>query len=207
VSFLRIAGAGLAVALALSATAKAAPPGPRDADWPCEQIKVSQLSLAAVWSGPQLDQAQDDWRQDRKVADLVEATAQRRMPIEQAQKEIDAFSAQAGQQRQTKLLQVLAGLFSVLDAERSSVIAGLDRFGARQKELAAELRDDNEKLHSLQADAKSQASDFNQMLQQVTWEAQIYQDRRQALRYACDVPGKIEQRLFGLARAIQGAMQ
>jgi hypothetical protein len=207
VSFLRIAEPVMAVALAILAPAEAAPPGPRDADWPCEQIKVSQLSLAAVWSGPQLDQTQDDWRQDQQVADLVQETAQRRMPVEQAQQKIEAVAAQAGQQRQTKLLQVLAGLFSVLDAERSGVIAGLDRFGARQKELAAELRDDNEKLHRLQADSTSRASDVNQMSQQVTWEAQIFQDRRQALRYACDVPGKIEQRLFGLARAIQGAMQ
>jgi hypothetical protein len=41
------------------------------------------------------------------------------------------------------------------------------------------------------------------MTQQVTWEAEVFQDRRQALSYACDVPGKIEQRLFSLARSIQ----
>ena len=102
---------------------------------------------------------------------------------------------------------MLAGLFSVLDEERNSVIAGLDRFGSRQKELAAQLRDDNEKLRTLQANPKSDAGDVNQMTQQVTWEAQVFQDRRQALRYACDVPGKIEQRLFALARTIQEAMQ
>ena len=45
------------------------------------------------------------------------------------------------------------------------------------------------------------------MTQRVTWEAQVFQDRRQALRYACDVPSKIEQRLFALARTIQDAMQ
>ena len=134
-------------------------------------------------------------------------TAQRRVPIEQAQEKIHAFAAQAGDQKQPKLLELLAGLFSVLDEERSSVIAGLDRFGARQKELAAELRDDNEKLHTMQADPKSDAGDVNQMMQRVTWEAQVFQDRRQALRYACDVPGKIEQRLFALARTIQDAIR
>ena len=30
-----------------------------------------------------------------------------------------------------------------------------------------------------------------------------FQDRRQAIGYACDVPAKIEQRLFAIARQIQ----
>jgi hypothetical protein len=202
-----VVGLALSIALATATTARSAPPGPRDPDWPCEQIKVPQLSLAAVWSGPPLDQKQDDWRLDQHVADLVEETAQRRMPIEQAQQKIQAFAAQGGDKKQPKLLQLLAGLFSVLDDERSSVIAGLDRFGARQKELAAALRGDNDKLRAMQTDAKSDASDINQMTQKITWEAQVFQDRRQSLRYACDVPGKIEQRLFALARTIQEALQ
>ena len=204
---IRATGVALGIAIVTSATARSAPPGPRDPDWPCEQIKVPQLSLAAVWSGSPLGQNQPDWQQDQQVADLVQETAQRRVPIGQAQEKVQAFAAQAGDQKQARLLQLLAGLFSVLDEERNSVIAGLDRFGSRQKELAAQLRDDNEKLHTLQADTKSEAGDINQMTQRVTWEAQVYQDRRQALRYACDVPSKIEQRLFALARTIQDAMR
>ncbi len=149
-----VVGLALGIALATATTAASAPPGPRDPDWPCEQIKVPQLSLAAMWSGPPLDQRQDDWRQDQHVADLVEETAQRRMPIEQAQQKIQAFAAQGGDKKQPKLLLLLAGLFSVLDDERGSVIAGLDRFGARQKELAAALRDDNEKLRAMQSRCK-----------------------------------------------------
>jgi hypothetical protein len=37
----------------------------------------------------------------------------------------------------------------------------------------------------------------------VMWNAEVFQDRRRSLSYACDVPGKIEQRLFALARTIQ----
>jgi hypothetical protein len=203
----RVAILALGLASATVATGRSAPPGPRDPDWPCEQIKVPQLSLAAVWSGPPLDKQQDDWRQDEQVADLVHETAQRRVPIEQAQEMIRTFATQARDQKQPKLLQLLAGLFSVLDEERSSVLAGLDRFGARQKELAAELRADSEKLRTLQADAASDAGEVNQMTQRVTWEAQVFQDRRQASRYVCEVPGKIEQRLFALARTIQESLQ
>ena len=67
--------------------------------------------------------------------------AQRRVPIEQAQDRIHAFAQQAAEQKQPKLLELLAGLFSVLDDERGAVIVGLDRFGVRQKELATAIRE------------------------------------------------------------------
>jgi hypothetical protein len=200
--------ARLALAALVAATvAEAAPPGPRDPDWPCQQIKVPRLSLAAIWSGPPVDLQQSDWRQDQQVVDLVHDVAQRRVPIEQAQDRIHAFAQQAGDQRQPKLLEVVAGLFSVLDDERGAVVVGLDRFGVRQKELAAAIRADNEKLRTLQAEPSADASEVNRMAQQVTWDAEIFRDRRQALSYACDVPGRIEQRLFALARIIQQELQ
>jgi hypothetical protein len=200
----RILAAGLAFGVTLGAAA-AAPS--RDPDWPCQQIKVPQLSLAAIWSGPPLDAHQDDWRQDQQVVELIHDVTQRRVPIEQAQADIRAFAARAGDQKQAQLLRLLAGLFTLLNDERSTVVAGLDRSGARQKELAARLRSDNEKLRSMQADHAADAGEVNQMTQRTTWEAQVFQDRRQALSYACDVPGKIEQRLFALARTIQEVLQ
>lgn len=187
--------------------ANAAPPGPRDPDWPCQQIKVPQLSLPAVWSGPPLDQQQTDWQQDQQVVDLVHNAAQRRVPIEQAGDRIHAFAQQVRERREPKLQELLAGLFSVLDEQHGAVLAGLDRFGARQKELAAAIREDNEKLRTLQADPSADASEVNRLVQQVTWDAEVFRDRRQALSYACDVPGKIEQRLFALARIIQQELQ
>jgi hypothetical protein len=196
-----------AAALFATAAANAAPPGPRDPDWPCQQIKVPRLSLAAIWSGPPLDPQPTDWRQDQQVVDFVHDVAQRRVPIEQAGDRIHAFAQQAGQQRQPKLLALLAGLFGVLDDERGAVVVGLDRFGLRQKELATAIREDNERLRTMQANPSADANEVNRMVQQVTWDAEVFRDRRQALSYACDVPGKIEQRLFALARIIQQELQ
>ncbi|HEY3846909.1 MAG TPA: hypothetical protein VGL95_07325 [Acetobacteraceae bacterium] len=199
----QIAALILAGVLLTGTLADAAPPGPRDPDWPCQQIKVPQLSLAAVWAGPSVDPQQIDWQHDQSVADLVNEIAQRRVPLAQAQTKIQTFAQQAQAQKQQKLLAVLAGLFNVLNAERSTVIAGLDRFGVRQQELAAGIRQDNEKLRQMQADSAADTGQVNQMVQRVTWEAEVFQDRRQSLSYACDVPGTIEQRLFALARTIQ----
>ena len=199
----RAAVTGLGMILLASSAAHAARPGQRDPDWPCQQIKVPELSLAAIWSGPAIDPRQTGWKDDPEIVDLVHQLAPRRESLSQAQALIHDFAQRTGDRKQTKLLALLAGLFSVLGDERDSVMSGLDRFGGRQKELAVDIRADNEKLHAMQSDSASDPKAVQQMVQKVTWSVTVFQDRRQALRYACDVPGKIEQRLFALARQIQ----
>lgn len=190
----------LVAALSVSAVAGAAV---RDPDWPCQQIKVPELSLAAVWSGPPVDPQLTAWQDDPQVADLARTLASRRTPIDHAQGLVHEFAQHEAARKQPRLLALLAGVFNVLDTERDSVMAGLDRFGGRQKELAAEIRSDNEQLHALQAAPASNPDAVQQMAQRLIWEVELFQDRRQAISYACDVPAKIEQRLFALAHQIQ----
>lgn len=175
----------------------------QDPDWPCQQIKVPELSLASVWSGPEVKSDDTGWRDNPAVTQAVQQLAPRRVPTEQANAVIRDFAQQAGDQKQAQLMQLLVGLFSVLNQERSSVLLGLDRFGGRQKQLALEIRADNEQLRAQQADATSDPKLIQQMTQKLLWESEVFQDRRQAIRYACEVPSKIEQRLFALAHQIQ----
>jgi hypothetical protein len=198
------------VALALmlfAGSAEASQLGPVDPNWPCQGVRVSSLQVAQVWPGPAIDGAASAWQNDENVAALVRGIAQRRVPLNEAKARIETFAEHAGADRQAKLLKVVAGLFFVMNAERSSVIDGLDRAGARQKELAATLRDDNERLLQSQSTAKANAGQANQLQQKVAWEAEVFQDRRQSLRYACDVPSKIEQRLLVLAKTISQQLQ
>jgi hypothetical protein len=198
----------VALALVLFAgSAAASPIAPVDPNWPCQGVRVSSLQVAQVWPGPAIDGAALAWRDDENVAALVRGIAQRRVPLDAAKARIQTFAQHAGADRQAKLLKVIAGLFSVMNAERNSVIDGLDRAGARQKELAATLRDDNERLLQSQSTARANAAQANQLQQKVAWEAEVFQDRRQSLRYACDVPSKIEQRLLALAKTVSQQLQ
>jgi len=178
-----------------------------DPDWPCQQIKVADLSFGSAWSGPPVDPTQINWKDDNQIADLVQILSPRRKPIDQAEAIIDDFARQSGDRKQPRLMKLLAGLFTVFDTERDGILAGLDRFGRRQKELAAEIRADNEKLHALQVETTADAGTIQRLTQQVAWEAEVFQDRRQAISYACDAPSKIEQRFFALARHIQQILE
>jgi len=190
-----------------AASAHAAPPGPIDQDWPCQQVKVPVLSVASVWNGPPIDTADRSWSNDPAIADLASRLAERRMAIEQAQQTITAFAEHLGANKQAKLVMLFAALFDVLGQERASVMTGLDRFGQRQKELAAQIRTELEALRAEQGAPEPDQAKLANLGQRLGWDTQVFNDRRQTLSYACQVPDTMAQRLFQLARTIQQLLQ
>lgn len=187
--------------------AGAAVPGHNaDPDWPCQQIKVPELSVGAMWTGPSIDAYRTTWSQDPQVAGLAARLMQRRLPTEQATAEIAAFAEQAGAQKQAKLLALFAGVFADASQERDSILAGLDRFGRRQKELATAIRAESEKLHGPPSATETDVAPTAGLQNRLQWDLKVFQDRRESLGYACQAPGLVEQRLFALARAIQAQL-
>lgn len=166
-------------------------------------IKVPSLSLAAVWSGPPIDAYANTWSADSQIADLASRLAQRRLPLDQAKTDITNFATSAGADKQTKLLTLVAALFDMMNQERSSVVAGLDRFGARQKDLANDIRTRVDKLHTLQAAPDQDTTQTAALGDQLQWDTRLFEQRRQTTQFACAVPDLIEQRFFALARLIQ----
>jgi hypothetical protein len=195
----------VAVVQAGWAPARAAYPV-RDPDWPCQAIKVPDLSLGAIWNGPAVDADSQAWSRDPRVAGLVERLVQRRFPIEQARADIKAAALAAGPARQTTLLLTLVGVFQTLGRERGEVLDGLDRYGKRQKQLAEQVRGEGEALRQMQAQPQSDPARMQQMVERITWDTRVFEDRRQMLSAACDVPTSIEQRLYAIAQAIQAAL-
>jgi hypothetical protein len=42
---------------------------------------------------------------------------------------------------------------------------------------------------------------------QLVWETRIFEDRQRVIKFVCEVPTAIEQRLFALGRVIQQEME
>ena len=112
---------------------------PRYPDWPCAQAKVPEISLAAVWNGPALDDAANRWNDDAKVSALVPRLAARRTPLDEAEKMIAAFLAEAPAKRSERGKLLFAGLFDTLNAQRSSVMSGIERVTRKQREAADKI--------------------------------------------------------------------
>src|SRR5204862_3688723 len=133
----------IGIVLGVLASGSASPAAdPRYPDWPCSQAKVPEISLAAVWAGPPLDDIKNKWKDDTKVSALVPKLAARRTAPEDAQKAITEFLASSGPDKATAGKLLFAGLFDNLNAQRSSVLNGLERITRKQREAADKIRSD-----------------------------------------------------------------
>ena len=180
---------------------------PRYPDWPCAQAKVPEVSLAAVWNGPALDDATSKWKDNPEVSALIPRLAARRTPLDQAEKAIVDFISKSAAEKKEKGKLLFAGLFETLNAERTSVMNGLERVTRKQREAADKVRSDTLALQALQdASVKDQAK-IDELGNQLVWETRIFEDRRRVIKFVCEVPTAIDQRLFAFGRVIQQEME
>jgi hypothetical protein len=176
---------------------------PRYPDWPCAQAQVPEISLAAVWAGPPLGDAEEKWKNDPKVSALVGKAAARKTPLDDAQKAITEFLSAPGTDKMATGKLLFAGLFEQLNAERSSVMGGLERVTRKQRQAADKIRADTIALQALQDVTPPDQPKIDELGNQLVWETRIFEDRRRVVKFVCDVPTAIDQRLFALGRTIQ----
>lgn len=195
-----------ALVIALSGTtARAA--DPRYPDWPCTQAKVPEISLAAVWAGPPLDDVQNKWKDDARVSALVAKLAARKTPLDEAEKSVKEFLAASGSDKTANAKLLFAGLFDTLNAQRSQVMNGLERVSRKQREAADKIREETLQLHTLQGATPRDEAKVEALSNELIWKTRIFEDRSKVVRFVCEVPTTIDQRLFALGRVIQQEME
>jgi hypothetical protein len=195
------------MAIALASPGRALAADPRYPDWPCNQIKVPEMSVAAVWAGPPIDDVESIWEQDPAVRNLVAQLAARRTPLEDAEKIISGTITGDPAERQRKAKLIFAGLFKALSHERSEVMNGIERFSRKQRDFADQVRSTILQLRELQNTPGHDQTKVDELIGRVEWDTRIFDERSKTIGYVCEVPVLIEQRLFALARAIQQSLE
>ena len=193
----------LLLACALAALSSPVRADPRFPDWPCVQPKVPELSAATMWNGPSIADVGNTWQGDDKIKDLVAQISARRTPLDAAQKAIAEFIVGTPAEKQQKAKLVFAGVFDTLSSERNEVMDGLERTSRNELDLATKIKTDVADLRGLEDKSDSDQSKVKDLANEVEWSTRIFEDRRKTIRYVCEVPSTIEQRLFALARMIQ----
>ncbi|AWM08871.1 hypothetical protein [Bradyrhizobium symbiodeficiens] len=194
------------VALALSGTAAHAA-DPRYPNWPCTQAKVPEISLAAVWAGPALDDAETKWKNDAKITALVAKLSARKTPMDEAEKSVKDFLAASSADKTNNAKLLFAGLFDTLNAQRSQVMNGLERVSRKQREAADKIREEAIQLQALQGATPRDEAKVEALGNELIWKTRIFEDRNKVVRFVCEVPTTIDQRLFALGRVIQQEME
>ena len=170
----------IAIGAWLAVTASAASADPRYPDWPCVQAKVPEISLAAVWAGPPLDDIKDKWENDARVSALVPKLAARRTPLEDAQKAIAEFlGSSADKTTAGKLL--FTGLFDTLNGQRSSVMNGLERITRKQRTAAEKIQADAVAMQALQGSSSPDQSKIEELGNQLVWQTRIFEERQRVV--------------------------
>jgi hypothetical protein len=198
----RLGFSSLCVMAAISIAQAAGRPG-ADTNWPCHQPKVSEFPLASVWEGPPIDTANSPLHGDPEVAALASEMSQRRVPIADVDSDVGKLLASADPQAKTKVLQAFGVAYEELARQRSEIIAGLDRFGRKQRELAARIRSENEVANRDPSPAVATTDDSLQKLQ---WDLRVFDDRRRTVGYVCDAPQAVEARIGELAKIARDAL-
>ena len=196
----------VAVAMAASVTQPAFALDPRYPDWPCQQLKVPEISIASVWTGPSIEAADREKPADPKEAELVSRLAARRTPIEDARKLIADYVVGTSEEKQQKAKTLFAALYSTLNAQRNQVMNGIERFSRKQKAMAEDIREKAQKMRETQDKPDADQAQSNELASQLSWQTRIFEDRRKSTAYVCDVPVLIEKRLFDLGSAIQNVL-
>ena len=193
----------IAAALLLATAGPALSAANNDPDWPCIQRKVPELSFGQIWTGAELPASAKDWSQDRRISELVEELAARRLPIADAQQQIKEFAADLpADQMDDRLAKLVQGLFEHMDHERSEVMSGIGRYARNQLKLAARLRKEASEVDAMRGKPDANVNEIAARTDRLTWETRVFEERVQSLTYVCEVPTLIEQRLYALAKTV-----
>lgn len=201
-----------ALLFALAAAASSLPAGAagekEHPDWPCVQRKVVTLTSTQIWDGPTVEEIKD-WQADADVTKLVPGLVSRRIPLDEAVAAIKALADRIPPgARDEAMKRMFAGVLVRINEERSSVIAGVERYQKRQRTRAEEIERQSSEIIKLKEAAKDDASRkaLAEAEEKFKWDTRIFQERQQNIPVACEIPVQIEQRAFELGRAIRTHM-
>lgn len=193
--------------IGLCSSAASAQQAPAQGDWPCKQVRVPEMALGGVWSGPSIDAERKSWREDAAVADLVGRISPRRTPLADAEKLVADFAKNAGDKKKARLTALFAGVYEHMNDERRDVVSGLDRFGRRLKDMAEKAREETQAMRALQDQKPADPESIRKASEALQWRLRLFDEQRRMATYVCESPALIEQRFGALARAIIAAME
>lgn len=173
-------------------------PPPGDPDWPCQQPLVESISAAMLWDGPELDK-QADWRSDRQAAALVDFIAPREVPPAEGLSAIGRYLKEHQRDRRTAVIHAAAGLLQENNLTRAKLDDQIKTLARRQRMLA-------DQVSHLVGEQAAKPNDL-ELTERWGFTRRTYLEGQQTLRYACDIPAQLDQRLGDYLKALKAGLR
>lgn len=175
-------------------------------NWPCVQRYVPELSAAVIWPGPLVETIEQDLSEDNPLSTLVEVLANRRVNFDDAKAQTETYLSLHKNDQELLASNLFAGVFAKVQNERRRVIKGIFRYTNRQRMLGKRIEKQRRKLEGA-SNQPLDAAEREDLEARQTWDIRALRERERQLNYLCEHPVKLEQRLFMVARYLQGYLQ
>lgn len=180
-----------------------------DADWPCIQGLVHEVSPSIVWAGPPIENHLETWDKDAGVRRTVGALVSRRASREDREKALaDWLETVPGEQRNAQLTAVFTGVWSRLNDRRKEFIDGILRYARHQKAVAEKIEAQLNEISELQGRNDEQSiRRLVELEETVEWQQRIFDRRESNVAALCEQPVQVEEELGEIARMIANHLE
>ncbi|MFD1881645.1 hypothetical protein [Paracoccus pacificus] len=173
-------------------------------DWPCESPKRAALSVGQMWAAPAPDAASAEAARRPDVAALAARLASRKVPVADLTADLDAFAASADN---TALTGLFEATFDQLEGRRQLVVAKIDEFAGAQRAIETRIEGFRSEMAALEKAEKPDFDAIDLAEEKLDLNTRMFRERQDQIRYICDVPNLIEQRVFAISREIQSRLK
>ena len=176
-------------------------------DWPCDAPLAERFEPAQVWGGPLPSSLPEGWRADPGVREVVEFAANPENPPSQGVKQIVAFAAPLGAEREERLLLLFAGVLEQFNLLRGFVIEGVRDFVLRAKILRKAVAKNDAALAALPAEGGARVEAQHRAYAEArAFDARSMDDAMEEAEFLCRRYGYLERKLRELTAAIRAAL-
>jgi hypothetical protein len=173
-------------------------------DWPCDAPFAERFDPVQIWGSPLPSSLPEGWRRDPGVRELVEFAANPETPPAEGAKQIVAFAAPLGTEREQRLLLLFAGLLDKFNLLREFVLEGVRDFVLRAKILRHVVAQHDAALAAegaprLEAQRRAYA-------QARSLDARSMDDAMEEAEFLCRRYGYLDRKLRELTAAIRAAL-
>lgn len=176
-------------------------------DWPCDAPLAERFDPVQVWGSPLPGSLPEGWRQDPGVREVVEFAANPENSPDQGAKEIVAFAARLGAEREERLLLLFAGLLDHFNLLRGFALEGVRDFVLRAKILRDAVAQNDAALAALAAEGGTRVEAQRRAYGQArSIDARSMDDAMEEAAFLCRRYGYLDRKLRELTAAIRAAL-
>jgi hypothetical protein len=175
-------------------------------DWPCDAPLAEKFDPVQVWGSSLPRSLPEGWRQDPGVRQVVEFAANPENPPAHGAKQIVAFAAPLGADREERLLLLFAGLLDKFNLLREFALGGVRNFVLRAKILRRAVAQNDAALAALAEGGARVDAQRRAYGQARSIDARSMDDAMEEAEFLCRRYVYLDTKLRELTAAIRAAL-